>query len=227
MREIVLDTETTGFEPSEGHRLVEIACLELVNQIPTGNHMRFYLNPDRDMPEAAFRIHGLSAEFLSSKPRFAEVADELLGFIGDAPLVIHNAEFDMKFINAELARISRSPLPMDRAVDTVRMARQRFPGAPASLDALCKRFTIDNTQRTLHGALLDAQLLAEVYLQLLGGPQTGLGLDKEAERQSAERSALALASRVIRPARPHAASPEELAAHAAFVAKLKDAVWLN
>ncbi|HWA48833.1 MAG TPA: DNA polymerase III subunit epsilon [Dongiaceae bacterium] len=227
MREIVLDTETTGFEPSEGHRLVEIACLELVNQIPTGNHKRFYLNPERDMPEAAYRIHGLSIEFLSDKPKFAEVADELLGFIGDAPLVIHNAEFDMKFINAELARISRSPLPMDRAVDTVRMARQRCPGAPASLDALCKRFAIDNTQRTLHGALLDAQLLAEVYLQLLGGPQTGLGLDKEAERQSAERSALALASRIIRPARPHAASPEELAAHAAFVAKLKDPVWLN
>jgi DNA polymerase-3 subunit epsilon len=227
MREIVLDTETTGFEPSEGHRMVEIACLELVNQIPTGRVFQKYLNPERDMPEAAFRIHGLSQQFLSDKPKFAEIAGAFLEFIGDAPLVIHNAEFDMKFVNAELGLVKRIGLTMDRAVDTVRMARQRFPGAPASLDALCKRFAIDNTQRTLHGALLDAQLLAEVYLQLLGGPQTGLGLDKEAERQSAERSALALASRVIRPARPHAASPEELAAHAAFVAKLKDAVWLN
>jgi DNA polymerase-3 subunit epsilon len=225
MREIVLDTETTGFEPSEGHRLVEIACLELVNQIPTGNHKRFYLNPDRDMPEAAFRIHGLSQQFLSDKPRFAEVADELLGFIGDSPLVIHNAEFDMKFINAELALVKRAPLAMDRAVDTVRMARQRFPGAPASLDALCKRFAIDNTQRTLHGALLDAQLLAEVYLQLLGGPQTGLSLTSAAEE--AARTALNVIGRIIRPARPHAASADELAAHGAFIAKLKDAVWLS
>lgn len=227
MREIILDTETTGFEPSEGHRLVEIACLELVNQIPTGNTFQRYVNPERDMPEAAYRIHGLSAEFLSDKPKFAEIAGDFLAFIGDAPLVIHNAEFDMKFVNAELALVKRPPLPMERAVDTLRMARQKFPGAPVSLDALCKRFAIDNTQRTLHGALLDSQLLAEVYLQLLGGPQTGLGLDKEAERQSAEQAALAIASRVIRPARPHAASAEELAAHAAFIAKLKDAVWLN
>lgn len=227
MREIVLDTETTGFEPGEGHRLVEIACLELINQIPTGNRFQRYLNPERDMPEAAFRIHGLSEQFLSDKPKFAEIVDELLDFLADSPLVIHNAEFDMKFVNAELALVKRPPLPMERAIDTVRMARQRFPGAPASLDALCKRFAIDNTARTLHGALLDAELLAEVYLQLLGGPQTGLGLDREAERQSAERSALALASRVIRPARPHAASAEERAAHDAFVAKLKDPVWLN
>lgn len=227
MREIILDTETTGFEPAEGHRLVEIACLELVNQIPTGRTFQRYCNPDRDMPEAAFRVHGISAEFLKDKPRFAEIADELLEFIGDAPLVIHNAEFDMKFLNAELAALKRLALPMDRAVDTLRLARQRFPGAPVSLDALCKRFAIDNSQRTLHGALLDAQLLAEVYLQLLGGPQTGLGLDREAERKSAEIAAAAIASRVIRPARPHSASPEELAAHAAFIAKLKDAVWLS
>jgi DNA polymerase-3 subunit epsilon len=227
MREIVFDTETTGFEPSEGHRLVEIACLELVNQIPTGVTFQRYLNPERDVPEAAFRIHGLSQQFLSDKPKFAEVADDFLAFIGDAPLVIHNAEFDMKFINAELGWVKKPPLPMDRAIDTLRMARQRFPGAPVSLDALCKRFAIDNSQRSLHGALLDSELLAEVYLQLLGGPQTGLGLDREAERKSAEAAALAVASRIIRPARPHAASPEELAAHAAFIAKLKDAVWLN
>ncbi|MGH6891490.1 MAG: DNA polymerase III subunit epsilon [Dongiaceae bacterium] len=224
MREIILDTETTGFEPSEGHRIVEIACLELVNQIPTGRKYQVYLNPERDMPEAAFRIHGLTEQFLADKPKFAEVADKLLEFIGDAPLVIHNAEFDMKFINAELALLKRETLSLERAIDTVRLARQRFPGAPASLDALCKRFAIDNTQRTLHGALLDAQLLAEVYLQLLGGPQTGLSLHADAAEEAA-RAALVVAGRVVRPARPHAASAEELAAHAAFIAKLKDPVW--
>ena len=225
MREIIFDTETTGFEPSEGHRIVEIACLELVNQIPTGRRKQFYLNPERDMPEAAFRIHGLSEEFLRDKPKFAEVADELIEFIGDAPLVAHNAEFDMRFLNAELATLKRATIALDRAVDTVRLARQRFPGAPASLDALCKRFAIDNTQRTLHGALLDAQLLAEVYLQLLGGPQTGLSLTSAAEE--AARTALNVIGRIIRPARPHAASAEELAAHSGFIAKLKDAVWLS
>src|SRR5215475_6806198 len=182
MREIVFDTETTGFEPNEGHRIVEIACNELVNQIPTGRKKQYYLNPERDVPEAAFRIHGLTDEFLRDKPKFLEIADELLEFIGDAPLVAHNAEFDMRFLNAELTLLKRAQVSLDRAVDMVRLARQRFPGAPASLDALCKRFAIDNTQRTLHGALLDAQLLAEVYLQLLGGPQTGLSLtNAEAE----------------------------------------------
>lgn len=226
MREIVFDTETTGFEPTEGHRIVEIACLELVNQIPTGRKKQFYLNPERDMPEAAFRIHGLTEEFLRDKPRFAEVVEELMEFIGDARLVAHNAEFDVKFLNAELALLKREIVALDRAVDTVRIARQRFPGAPASLDALCKRFAIDNTQRTLHGALLDAQLLAKVYLQLLGGPQTGLSLSTDTVAEAA-RAALAIAGRMLRPARPHAASTEELAAHAAFVAKLKDPVWLS
>lgn len=226
MREIIFDTETTGFEPSEGHRMVEIACIELINQIPTGRKKQFYLNPERDIPEAAFRIHGLSEEFLRDKPKFAEVADELLEFIGDAPLVAHNAEFDMRFLNAELGMLKRTMISLDRAIDTVRLARQRFPGAPASLDALCRRFAIDNTQRTLHGALLDAQLLAEVYLYLLGGPQTGLSLSNNVAGEAA-RAALAIAGRVVRPARPHAASVEELAAHAAFVANLKDAVWLG
>ncbi len=226
MREIVLDTETTGFEPSEGHRIVEIACLELVNQIPTGRNFQVYLNPERDMPEAAFSIHGLTEQFLGGQPKFAEIVDKLLEFIGDAPLVIHNAEFDMKFLNAELGLLKREALSLERAIDTVRLARQRFPGVPASLDALCKRFGIDNTQRALHGALLDAQLLAEVYLQLLGGPQTGLSLHNDAAEDAA-RAALAIAARVVRPARPHAATPEELAAHAAFIATLKDPVWLN
>ena len=217
MREIVFDTETTGFEPSDGHRIVEIACLELVNQIPTGRKKQYYLNPERDMPEAAFRIHGISEEFLRDKPRFAEVADDLMEFIGEAPLVAHNAEFDMRFLNAELGLLKRAIVPLDRAIDTVRLARQRFPGSPVSLDALCKRFAIDNTQRTLHGALLDAQLL--------GGPQTGLSLTNAAEE--AARAALNVVGRIVRPARPHAASAEELADHAAFVAKLKDAVWLG
>jgi DNA polymerase-3 subunit epsilon len=225
MREIVFDTETTGFEPNEGHRIVEIACIELINQIPTGRKKQYYLNPERDVPEAAFRIHGLNDEFLRDKPKFVEVVEELIEFIGDAPLVAHNAEFDMRFLNAELALLKRAQVSLDRAVDTVRLARQRFPGAPASLDALCKRFAIDNTQRTLHGALLDAQLLAEVYLQLLGGPQTGLSLTN-AEAEEAARAALSYAGRLVRPARPHVATPEELAAHAAFVAKLSNAVWL-
>ena len=225
MREIIFDTETTGFEPSDGHRMVEIACLELINQIPTGRKFQRYLNPERDIPEAAFRIHGLTEQFLSDKPKFAEIADDLLEFIGDAPLVAHNAEFDMRFLNAELALLKRQTIALDRAVDTIRLARQRFPGAPASLDALCKRFAIDNTQRTLHGALLDAQLLAEVYLQLLGGPQTGLSLQADVAEEAA-RAALAVAGRVVRPPRPHAAPAEELAAHAAFVATLKDPVWL-
>src|SRR5919108_3090104 len=226
MREIVFDTETTGFEPNDGHRIVEIACLELVNQIPTGRKKQFYLNPERDVPEAAFRIHGLNDAFLRDKPKFAEIADELLEFIGDAPLVAHNAEFDMRFLNAELALLKREIIALDRAVDTVRLARQRFPGHPASLDALCKRFAIDNAHRTLHGALLDAQLLAEVYLQLLGGPQTGLSLQIDAVEEAA-RAALAIAGRVLRPARPHTATVEKLAAHAAFIAKLKDPVWLS
>src|SRR5262249_41398177 len=225
MREIIFDTETTGFEPNDGHRIVEIACLELVNQIPTGRKFQKYLNPERDVPEAAFRIHGLNEEFLRDKPKFAEIADDLTEFIGEAPPVAHNAEYDMPFLNAELGLLKRTTIALDRAVDTVRLARQRFPGAPASLDALCKRFAIDNTQRTLHGALLDAQLLAEVYLQLLGGPQTGLSLTNAAEE--AARAALNIVGRIIRPARPHAVSTDELAAHAAFIAKLKDAVWLG
>ena len=224
-REIVIDTETTGLNPLTGDRVVEIGGVELFNHIPTGRHFHKYINPERQMASDAFSVHGLSDEFLRDKPRFAEIADELLEFIGDAPLVAHNAEFDMRFLNAELASLKRATIALDRAVDTVRLARQRFPGAPASLDALCKRFAIDNTQRTLHGALLDAQLLAEVYLQLLGGPQTGLSLTSAAEE--AARTALNVIGRIIRPARPHAASAEELAAHSAFIAKLKDAVWLS
>ncbi len=228
-REIVLDTETTGFDPLTGDRLVEIGCLELVNHVATANSFHVYINPERDMPEAAFKVHGLSAEFLGDKPKFAEIVDKFLEFIGDAPLVIHNAEFDMKFLNAELERAGRKAMPIQRAIDTVKMARQKFPGSPASLDALCKRFNIDNSARTLHGALLDAQLLAEVYLELMGGRQAGLVLETEVEISAELMIARKPAAdgRTIRPPRPHAPLPEELEAHIAFIAKLKNAVWLQ
>ena len=161
MREIVLDTETTGFEPSEGHRIVEIGAVELQNHMPTGRHFHEYINPERPMPEEAFAVHGLGDEFLRTKPVFAHVSQAFVEFVGDARLVIHNAAFDMKFLNAELARLDMPQLPMTQALDTVALARRRFPGAPASLDALCRRFGIDNAARTLHGALLDAAILAE------------------------------------------------------------------
>lgn len=227
-REIVLDTETTGFDPVSGDRLVEIGCLELINHVATGRTFHVYLNPERDMPEAAFRVHGLSSEFLSDKPKFAEVVEKFVEFIADSPLVIHNAEFDMKFLNFELEKLGRKAMPIQRAVDTVKIARQKFPGSPASLDALCKRFNIDNSSRTLHGALLDAQLLAEVYLELLGGRQAGLVL--EAEEISADLVTVqtgAANGKTYRAPRPHAATEAELEVHAKFIAKIKDAVWLQ
>jgi DNA polymerase-3 subunit epsilon len=236
MREIVLDTETTGFDAVNGDRLVEIGCVELMNHIPTGRTFHKYINPERDMPMAAFQVHGLSNEFLADKPKFAAVADDLLNFVGDSRLVIHNAEFDMKFINVELERAGKPTIPFERALDTVAMARKKFPGAPASLDALCKRFNIDNSSRTLHGALLDAQLLADVYLELLGGRQAGLGLVAEIEVTvgsvdldftGGRRTASPGIDLPVRAPRPHAPSPEELAAHQAFIAKIKDAIWLK
>ncbi|MBD3666369.1 MAG: DNA polymerase III subunit epsilon, partial [Kangiella sp.] len=179
MREIVLDTETTGISPDEGHRLVEIGCVELENHMPTGRTFHVYINPERDMPEGAFKVHGLSEEFLSDKPKFAEVADDFVAFIADAPLVIHNAAFDMGFLNAELKRSGRQVLPPSQAVDTLAIARKKFPGAQNSLDALCRRFNVDNSNRVKHGALLDSELLAEVYLELIGGREPGLSLAAE------------------------------------------------
>ncbi|MGH8323979.1 MAG: DNA polymerase III subunit epsilon, partial [Steroidobacteraceae bacterium] len=176
MREIVLDTETTGFEPADGHRIVEIGCVELEDHLPTGRSYRCYLNPERPVPVESQRIHGLSDEFLADKPKFAEVAAEFLDFIGDAPLVIHNAGFDMKFVNSELHRIGQPPLPYSRAIDTIEIAKSKLPGARYSLDELCKRFAIDLTGRTKHGALLDAELTAQVYLELVGGRQRKLSL---------------------------------------------------
>src|ERR1700756_3529143 len=176
MREIVFDTETTGFEPNEGHRIVEIGCVELMDHFPTGRTLQFYLNPERDVPIESQRVHGLSAEFLSDKPRFAGVAEEFLAFIGDAPLVIHNAGFDIKFINAELARVNHPPIPLSRAIDTIEIAKRKIPGARYSLDELCKRFGVDLSGRAKHGALLDADLTAQIYLELIGGRQRGLAL---------------------------------------------------
>jgi DNA polymerase-3 subunit epsilon len=176
MREIVLDTETTGLDPDAGDRIVEIGAVELVNHLPTGRTYHQYINPERDMPEEAFQVHGLSNEFLADKPRFAEIAGEFLDFIGDAKLVIHNASFDMRFLNAELDWAGFPRIEWSRAIDTLAIARQKFPGAPASLDALCRRFGVDNSNRTLHGALLDSQILAEVYLELIGGRQPDFGL---------------------------------------------------
>ena len=221
MREVVLDTETTGLDPEAGHRLVEVAALELVNHVATGNHLQLYINPERDMPEEAFKIHGLSEEFLSGYPVFPEVAGQLIEFLGESPLVIHNAAFDLKFLNAELERAGLEPIAAERATDTVALARRRFPGAQVSLDALCRRFEIDNSARTLHGALLDCELLAEVYLELRGGRQPGFDLAANAE----EAKPAATSERQKRPARAHAPSDEERAAHDAFIDGMTSPIW--
>jgi DNA polymerase-3 subunit epsilon len=220
MREIVLDTETTGLDPRGGDRIVEIACIELINHLPTGRSFHCYVNPERPMASAAFDVHGLSDDFLAGHRVFADVAEEFLAFVGDSPLVIHNAEFDLGFLAAELERIGRPRLGA-RCVDTLAMARTRFPGAPASLDALCRRFAIDSSARTKHGALLDSELLAEVYLELVGGRQAGF----ELVASGAAAVTGILVQRVFREPRPHAPSVAELVAHAALVAKLNNPLW--
>ncbi len=224
MREIVLDTETTGLDPLSGHRVVEIGCVELVNHVPTGARYHQYINPERDMPAEAFKVHGLSEAFLADHPVFAEIADGFLDFVGDAGLIIHNAAFDMGFLNAELARLKRPAIDMARATDTVVLARRKFPGAGASLDALCKRFQIDISHRDLHGALKDAELLAAVYLELIGGRQTDLGL---AADRAADLTPEATTTAAPRPPRPHAPSADEIAAHRAFIEKLDNPIWLD
>ena len=223
-REIVLDTETTGLDPNDGHRIVEIGGLELVNHVPTGRVFHEYVNPERDMPAEAEAVHGLSAAFLSTKPRFAEVARAFADFIDGTTLVIHNAAFDMAFLNAEFARHDLPTLPMSRALDTVAIARRKHPGSPANLDALCRRYGVDNSGREKHGALLDAELLAEVYLQLIGGRQPGLTLSVESAAGRADRAAY------TPPRRPRPLGPRltgaEAAAHAAFVESLGDeSLW--
>lgn len=224
MREIALDTETTGFDPLQGHRIVEIGCVELINHIPTDRNFHRYINPERDVPPEAAAVHGLTAERLANEPVFAQVVGEFLEFVGDCPLVIHNAEFDMRFINAELTRLGMPTIPMARAIDTVSMARKRFPGAPASLDALCRRFGIDNSNRVLHGALLDAELLGEVYLELRGGRQPDLVLST-GRGEAGPAQAGVSAVRTRREPRPHAPLAEELEAHEALLAKLKNPLW--
>jgi DNA polymerase III subunit epsilon len=220
----VIDTETTGLDPEEGHRIVEVACIELLHHVPSGRKFHRYVNPERDMPAEAYAVHGLSAEFLAEHPRFEEVADELLAFIGEDSIVIHNAEFDLTFLNAELARLGRSPLACP-ITDTLALARQRFPGAPASLDALCRRFAIDLSAREKHGADVDCGLLAAVYLELLGGRQPALDLASDGEAAASDQEGAA--SRCPpRPPRPHGPTEEELAAHRAMLAAIKSPLWL-
>ncbi len=224
MREIVFDTETTGLSYSAGHRLVEIGCVELINRVPTGRHFHRYLNPDRDMPVEAFAVHGLSEAFLADKPRFHEICDELIEFLGDCPLIAHNAMFDLGFMNGELGACGRSQLPVDRIVDTLQIARAKHPGAKHTLDALCVRYGIDLSARELHGALLDAQLLAQVFIELTGGRQIALGL-AVGDSTGPDRITVASAKSTIRPARIFAPSAEELARHSAFIAGFEDPVW--
>ena len=251
-REIVLDTETTGIDPKDGHRIIEIGALEMDNHMPTGKQLHLYINPERDIDAGAVAIHGLTSEFLADKPVFADIVDEFLNFVGDSPMVIHNAPFDMGFVNAELARLARAPLPMTQAVDTLPMARKKFPGAQANLNALCRRFEIDNSHRDLHGALIDADLLAAVYVELLGGRQPGLSLEtasaqnNPAQNNPAQNNPARHAQGAGRPAdsdmdndafslradstrfeRPHEPTPDERAAHATLVARIPDAIWLR
>jgi DNA polymerase-3 subunit epsilon len=225
VREIVFDTETTGLNPIGGDRMVEIGCVEMFNRVETGRHFHAYFNPERDMPFEAEAVHGLTNLFLSDKPRFAERAEELLGFIEDSPLVAHNAGFDFGFLNHELERCGRVAVGMHRMVDTLTLARSRHPGAKHSLDALCMRFGIDRSHRVKHGALLDAQLLAQVYVELTGGRQIGLGLVAEAGGVSIQKVAGPIVVREPRPARPHFAAAEELERHRAFITRLVNPLW--
>ena len=224
MREIIFDTETTGLDPQRGDRMVEIGCIEMVNRVATGRTFHAYFNPERNMPAEAEAVHGLSEVFLADKPRFAERAAELIAFIEDSPLIAHNAGFDFGFLNAEMTICGLEIVSRDRMVDTVAIARTRHPGAKLSLDALCTRYGIDRSHRTKHGALLDAELLAQVYVELRGGRQIGLELAAD-RREELVTVMTVRTDRVFRPARPHAASEAELAAHATFLETLKAPLW--
>jgi DNA polymerase-3 subunit epsilon len=228
MREIVLDTETTGLDPNQGHRLVEVGCVELLNRIPTGATFHAYLNPDRDMPAEAFAVHGLSAEFLKGHKRFNEVVDDFLAFIGDdAPLVIHNAEFDHKFLCAELKLVKRLLIARERLVDTLAMARRKHSAGPYNLDALCAKYGIDNSRRTKHGALLDAEILAEVYLELLGGRQATLSLAETTAKRIVGADGIVIRKERSVPLTPRITDADRQA-HRAFVASLgENAIWRN
>ena len=225
MREIVFDTETTGLNPAGGDRIVEIGCIEIFNRVETGRHFHAYFNPGRAMPSEAEAVHGLTNIFLSDKPFFDECADALLEFIEDSPLVAHNASFDFGFLNFELERSGRPSVSISRMVDTLTLARTRHPGAKHSLDALCVRFGIDRSHRVKHGALLDAQLLAQVYVELTGGRQIGLGLVADTDRLRVDAATGTVKVREPRIARPHYALTEELERHRAFIAKLANPLW--
>ncbi len=225
MREIVFDTETTGMDPLKGDRVIEIGAVELYNHLPTGKTLQLYINPERDIPAEATAVHGITNEFVKDKPVFSQIYTDFLDFIGeDSKLVAHNAEFDMRFINWELEQVGHKAIDRKRVVDSLVIARQKFPGSPANLDALCRRFNIDNTSRTFHGALLDSELLAEVYLELLGGRQRGLGLIDDSTSKSGAAGTAAL-TRQYREPRPHSASAEELAAHQEFLGEIKEPIW--
>jgi len=234
MREIALDTETTGISPRDGHRIIEIGALELMHHLPTGRKLHLYINPEREIDEGAVAVHGITSDFLADKPVFADIVDEFMCFVGDDPMVIHNASFDMSFINAELKRLGRPGLPMAQSVDTLMMARKKFPGAQANLDALCRRFEIDNSHRDLHGALVDADLLAAVYIELLGGRQPSLSLEPDSQNQAADEGtpnnmnpklSPHLVTKAMRPIRAHAPTAEELKAHAKFLEEVKSPIW--
>jgi DNA polymerase-3 subunit epsilon len=229
MREIVLDTETTGLDPAKGDRLVEIGCVELENHVPTGRVYHIYLNPEREVPAEAEAVHGLSTKFLRDKPLFAQVYTDFLEFLGQSRMVIHNAEFDIKFLNAELKSVGHPGFKLKDVVDTLKIAREKFPGSPANLDALCRRFNIDNSGREFHGALLDSQLLAEVYLEMMGGRQHGLGLlaEQVSTTESITVSVQAGHARQAREKRLFPVSAEELKAHAGLVARLTDPIWVS
>jgi len=227
MREIIFDTETTGLDPKTGDRMVEIGCIEMVNRVATGNTYHAYFNPERSMPAAAEAVHGLSDAFLSDKPLFASKAQELIDFLGDCPLVAHNAGFDFGFLNAELAVCGMEAVSRDRMVDTVALARARHPGAKLSLDALCSRYGIDRSHRTRHGALLDAELLAQVYVELTGGRQIGLELAGQSSAGTLIATIIVRKERIFRTPRPHVASEMELAAHADFLKTINSPLWGN
>ncbi|KLE34317.1 DNA polymerase III subunit epsilon [Aurantiacibacter luteus] len=228
MREIIFDTETTGLDPATGDRMVEIGCIEMINRVATGRTYHAYYNPERDMPMEAERVHGLSSAFLSDKPLFRDGMEELLEFLGDSPLVAHNAQFDFGFLNHELGRCQREAVCQSRMIDTLAIARRRHPGAKHSLDALCSRYGVDRSHRVLHGALLDAELLAQVYVELTGGRQIGLELAADvASDNVVEVAVFRPTTGKLRPPRPHAPSADELARHKVFLATLQSPLWTS
>lgn len=228
MREIVLDTETTGMDPAQGHRIIEVGCVELLNHVPTGRTYQTYINPEREIDPDAIAVHGITNEKVKNQPTFAEIVGDLMDFIGDGKMVIHNAEFDVKFLNAELKPLGYKPIKVSDVTDTLYIARKKYPGQPANLDALCRRFNVDLSNREFHGALLDSQLLAQVYLELMGGRQHGLGLDQSAEVLKTTEDgthAIARVEKVFRSARLFATPPEELEKHQEMLKKLKGHLW--